>query len=55
MMKYFYVYILHSEKDGNFYVGFTNDLNKRIKEHDDGKVASTKKNTHYSLFIGNVA
>jgi putative endonuclease len=40
-MKY-YIYILNSEKDKNYYVGFTNNLNRRIQEHTDGNVASTK-------------
>jgi putative endonuclease len=41
-MRYYYVYILLSEKDGNFYVGFTNTLNRRVQEHSDGKIQSTK-------------
>ena len=38
----FYIYILHSEKDKNFYVGFTNNLNRRIQDHTEGNVSSTK-------------
>ncbi|MFC1757114.1 GIY-YIG nuclease family protein [Patescibacteria group bacterium] len=38
----FYVYILKSKKDNNLYVGSTNDLRKRFKEHSSGKVNSTK-------------
>ncbi|HBU06619.1 MAG TPA: excinuclease ABC subunit C [Candidatus Magasanikbacteria bacterium] len=38
----FYVYVLHSLKDGNFYVGYTNNLKKRKQDHDDGLVISTK-------------
>jgi putative endonuclease len=38
----FYVYVLQSEKDTNFYTGFTNNLKKRINEHNLGKVNSTK-------------
>ena len=38
----FYVYVLESEKDGNFYVGYTKDLKKRLKLHRQGKVSSTK-------------
>jgi len=37
-----YVYVLYSLKDGGFYIGCTNDLRKRIKEHNIGKVESTK-------------
>lgn len=38
----FYVYLLLSEKDGMFYVGFTADLKNRINEHNKGLVKSTK-------------
>ena len=41
-MSYFYTYVLQSGKDGNHYVGFTRDLIKRLNEHDQGKVKSTK-------------
>ncbi len=39
----FYVYVLISDKDGLFYTGSTNDLKRRLSEHSDGKVESTKK------------
>ena len=38
----YYVYILKSLKDNNKYIGSTNNLQRRIKEHNDGKVLSTK-------------
>jgi putative endonuclease len=38
----FYVYVLLSEKDNRFYTGYTADLEKRIEEHMNGKVLSTK-------------
>ncbi|RJQ29880.1 GIY-YIG nuclease family protein [Candidatus Parcubacteria bacterium] len=38
----FYVYILKSRKDGNLYIGKTNNLERRIKEHNSGQVSSTK-------------
>ena len=38
----FYVYILQSEKDKRFYVGYSKDLKARINEHNSGKVKSTK-------------
>jgi len=41
-MKYFYTYVLQSLKDLNFYVGYTNNLIKRIEDHNKGKVLSTK-------------
>ena len=38
----FYTYILQSNKDKQFYTGYTDDLQKRVKEHGDWKDASTK-------------
>ena len=34
-------YVLLSKKDTNFYVGYTDDLNNRLKQHKSGKVKST--------------
>lgn len=45
----FYVYVLKSKKDAAFYIGSTNDLNRRIKEHNDGLVFSTKMRIPFSL------
>ncbi len=38
----YYVYVLQSMKDGNFYTGYTPDLRKRILRHNKGIVQSTK-------------
>ncbi|MBU0612977.1 GIY-YIG nuclease family protein [Patescibacteria group bacterium] len=38
----YYVYLLKSKKDSKHYIGYTNNLTKRLKEHNDGKVISTK-------------
>lgn len=38
----FYSYILKSKKDGKFYIGYTNNLERRFKEHNEDKVESTK-------------
>jgi len=37
----FYVYVLQSNKDGQFYTGYTNNLKDRIKEHNLGISKST--------------
>jgi len=39
---FYYVYILKSQKDGNFYTGYTKDLKVRISHHNNGRVESTK-------------
>lgn len=38
----FYTYVLLSQKDDKFYVGWTNDLRNRINKHFDGEVIATK-------------
>jgi len=48
-MKFCYVYLLRSTKDGRFYTGCTDDLRKRFKRHNDGKVASTKGRGPFNL------
>jgi len=39
----YYIYVLQSEKDENFYVGYTSNLKKRLKLHNEGRVKSTKE------------
>ena len=41
-MKYYYTYLLRSLKDSRFYTGSTNDLRRRVMEHNRGKVFSTQ-------------
>ena len=38
----YYVYVLRSEKDEQFYVGYSADLEQRMKQHQNGEVESTK-------------
>lgn len=49
MNEYYYVYALQSEKDGNFYVGFTKNLKQRLDAHNNGEVPSTKNRTPLKL------
>lgn len=46
---FYYVYVLQSEKSKRLYTGFTNDLRKRFKEHNDGKSTYTKHRGPYKL------
>ena len=45
----FFVYILRSKKDNKLYIGSTNDLRRRFKEHNEGKVFSTKPRVPFEL------
>jgi putative endonuclease len=42
----FYVHVLQSKKDGKLYTGFTDNLQKRLRKHNAGKVFSTKSRRH---------
>ncbi len=42
MKNFYYVYVLKSNKDDNYYIGFTNNLSKRVLDHNSGKNNSTK-------------
>ena len=39
---FYYTYVLQSEKDNNFYIGFTKDLKLRFELHNKGQVEATK-------------
>ena len=44
-----YVYILKSSKDGQFYTGSTNNLRRRVREHQQGQCESTRHRTPVEL------
>ena len=45
----YYTYVIKSIKDSKWYTGFTHDLRKRFKEHNDQKVLSTKGRGPFEL------
>ena len=45
----FYVYVLRSLKDNQFYTGYTSDLRKRIKEHFSGESFATKTRLPFEI------
>ena len=47
--KMYYVYVVQSEKDRSTYIGYTSDLEKRIKEHNQGKTRSIKSKIPFKL------
>ena len=44
-----YTYVLQSLKDNRLYTGSTIDLKKRIKDHNEGKVSSTRGRGQFVL------
>ena len=47
-MKY-YVYIIQSKKNGKFYIGFMDDVERRITQHNSGRNKSTKSGVPWEL------
>lgn len=45
----YYVYILKSKLYDQIYIGSTNDLRKRLSEHNDGQGISTKRYKPWKL------
>ncbi len=43
MVSYHYVYVLLSQKDGQFYAGSTQNVLKRLERHNSGQVQATKQ------------
>ncbi len=44
-----YVYLLRSLKTGNFYIGWTTNLKRRLYQHNQGKTISTKSYCPWEL------
>jgi len=47
----YFVYILQSEKNRSLYIGYTNDIFRRLKEHNEGKSKFTKSFKPYRLIF----
>lgn len=45
----YYVYVLKSLRNGRFYTGSTNNLQRRIAEHNSGKSKYTKLTKPFQL------
>ena len=45
----FYVYVLQSQKDGSYYTGYTTDLKKQFKKHNEGGQKYSSQKIPYTL------
>ncbi len=45
----FYVYVLRSESDSGFYIGFSTNLRARLRQHQDGESFATKSRGPWKL------
>lgn len=46
---FYYTYILKSKKDGKIYTGSTNDLRKRLEQHNKGLSTYTKNKGPFKI------
>lgn len=45
----YYVYLLQSQKDEKYYIGQTENVEKRLQEHNSGLVSATKSRRPFRL------
>jgi putative endonuclease len=50
-MRDYYVYILASQRNGTIYIGVTNNLQRRIEEHQSGLVEGFTKRYHLKELV----
>jgi len=46
-----YIYIIQSEKNKRYYIGSTNDIDRRIREHNIGKSKYTSESLPWKLMF----
>lgn len=46
---FYFTYVLKSKKDDNLYIGYTNNIEKRIEEHNKGLVSSTRNRRPFKI------
>ena len=44
-----FVYVLRSQRDKDLYIGSTNDIQRRLAEHNSGMVESTRPRLPFDL------
>ena len=49
-LNMYFVYVLRSDFDNKFYIGFTNNVKRRLSDHNSGKVLSTSLRKPFKLF-----
>jgi putative endonuclease len=54
-MENFFVYVLESEIDKSWYIGFTGDLTKRINEHNNGESYYTNRKKPWKVIYYEVS
>ena len=47
----YFVYVLRSLKDGTFYTGLTNDVARRIAQHNKGQERTTRPHLPFEVVL----
>ena len=50
-MKFYYTYVLLSQKDLKLYIGFSRNVFRRLKQHNNGENQSTKHRRPFLLIF----
>jgi len=45
----YHIYLLKSKRNSSLYIGYTNDIKRRLEEHNKGLVGYTKRCTPWAL------
>ena len=45
----YHVYLLKSKENSSLYIGYTNNIKRRLEEHNEGLVGYTKKHIPWAL------
>lgn len=48
-MERWYIYILQSEKNGKYYIGYTSNVDERLKTHNQKMVRATKSGAPWKI------
>ena len=54
-MENFYVYVLESEVDKSWYIGYTSNLSKRLEDHNNGESYYTKRKMPWRIIYYEVS
>ena len=48
-MNMFYVYVLQGKYSNKIYTGLSGNVNRRLRDHNSGRVRTTKKDKPYEI------
>ena len=49
LLRMYYVYIIQTETNGSYYVGYTRNISERLKRHNEGRSTYTKSKENWKL------